>query len=67
MSEPFGFVEPSIRESVERKQTQREFIARGSRSRKDARRAGKYLKADAVIGCLEKMLACAKASAKTCK
>lgn len=59
-----SFVEQSIRESVERRQAQREFIARGLRSREDARRTGKYVKSEAVIGRLEKMLARAKASAK---
>jgi len=59
-----SFVEQSIRESVERRQAQREFIARGLRSRDGARRAGAYVMSDTVIGRLEKMLARAKASAK---
>ena len=59
-----GFVERSIRESVERRQAQREFIARGLRSRDDASRSGTYVKAEVVIRRLEKMLARAKASAK---
>ena len=32
-----GFVEQAIRESIERRQHQQEFIARGLRSREDAR------------------------------
>ena len=60
-----SFLEQSIRESIERRQAQREFIARGLRSRDEARRTGRYVKSDAVIGRLEKMLARAKASAKT--
>ena len=48
----------------ERRQARREFIARGLRSRAEARRTGRYVKSDAVIGRLEKMLAHAKASAK---
>ena len=59
-----GFVEQSIRENVEKRQAQREFIARGLQSREDARRAGKYVKSDTVIGRLDKMLARAKAIAK---
>ena len=59
-----SFVGQSIRESVERRQAQREFIARGLRSRDDARRTGAYVSSDAVIGRLEKMLARAKAPAK---
>lgn len=59
-----SFVEQSIRESIERRQAQREFIARGLRSREDARHSGRYVRSDAVIGRLEKMLTRAKASAK---
>jgi predicted transcriptional regulator len=60
-----SFVEQSIRESVERRRAQREFIARGLRSREHAKRTGKYVSSDAVIGRLEGMLTRAKASAKT--
>lgn len=59
-----GFVEQSIRESVERRQTQREFIVRGLRSRDEARRSGMYVSSDVVIGRLEKMLARGRASVK---
>jgi predicted transcriptional regulator len=59
-----SFVEQSIRESIERRQAQREFIARGLRSRDEARRTGRYVKADTVIARLEKMLARAKVSAQ---
>lgn len=55
-----SFVEQSIRESIGRRQIQQEFIARGLRSRDDARQTGKYASADAVIGRLEQMLATAK-------
>lgn len=57
-----SFVEQSIRDGIERRQIQREFIARGLHSRDDARRKDAYLSSDAVIGRLEKMLACAKNS-----
>jgi predicted transcriptional regulator len=56
-----GFVEQSIRESIERRQFQREFIARGLRARDDARQTGRYVSADAVLGRLEGMLEAAKA------
>ena len=55
-----SFVEQSIREGIERRQVRQEFIARGLRSRDDARQTGKYASADAVIGRLERMLATAK-------
>jgi predicted transcriptional regulator len=59
-----SFLEQSIRESIERRQAQREFIARGLRCRDEARRTGKFVKSEAVIGRLERMLARAKKSAK---
>lgn len=59
-----NFLERSIRESIERRQAQREFIARGLRSREESRRTGKYVRSEAVIGRLEKLLARAKASGK---
>lgn len=62
-----SFVEQAIRESIERRLAQSEFIARGLRSREDARRTGKYVNSDAVIKRLEKMLARAKTSAKARK
>jgi len=59
-----SFVEQSIRQGIERRQAQREFIARGLRSRDEARRTGKYVDSEAVVARLEKMLAGAKASRK---
>lgn len=55
-----SFVEQSIRESIERRQVRQEFIARGLRSRDDARQTGKYASAESVIERLEHMLAAAK-------
>ena len=55
-----GFVEQAIRESIERRQNRQEFIARGLLSRENARRSGKYVSAESVIGRLEQMLAQAK-------
>ncbi len=60
-----GFVAQSIRDSVDRRVAQREFIARGLASRDEAQRTGRYVSATAVIGRLEKMLARAKVSRKS--
>ena len=56
-----AFVEQSIREGIERRQLQGEFIARGLRSRDEARRSGKYASSEAVLRQLENRLAAAKA------
>ena len=60
-----GFVEQSIRESIDRRLAQREFIARGLMSRGEAKRTGQYVSSTAVIGRLEKMLVRAKTSRKS--
>ncbi len=62
-----SFVEQSIRETVERRLVQREFIARGLRSREDARRTDKYVSSAAILGQLKKMLARAKSKSKAQK
>lgn len=59
-----SFVEQAIREGIERRQNQSEFVARGLRSRDDARRTGAYASAAAVVGRLETMLEHKKAAAK---
>lgn len=56
-----GFVEQSIRDAIERRRHQREFIARGLASRDEAKRTGVYIKSDDVILRLKGMLAAAKA------
>lgn len=56
-----GFVEQAIRESIERRGHQREFVARGLASRDNAKRTGNYVAADAVMERLKGMLATAKA------
>ena len=56
-----AFVEQSIRESIERRKHQRDFIARGIASREEAKQTGKYASAEAVVGRLQGMLAEAKA------
>ena len=47
------FVEASVRASVERRRLQAGFIARGLRSRDQARRTGDDLDADVVLGNLQ--------------
>ena len=55
------FVEASVRASVERRRVQAEFIARGLRSRDEARRTGDYVDADVVLQGLERKLDAARA------
>lgn len=55
-----AFVEKSIRDSIEKRRHQREFLARGLASRNEAMRTGAYRSADAVLSCLEQMLGQAK-------
>lgn len=50
------FVEASVRASVERRRLQAEFIARGLRSRDEARRTGNYVEADEVVDGLQRKL-----------
>jgi hypothetical protein len=54
------FVEASVRASVERRRMQAEFIARGLRSREEARRTGDYVDADVVLGNLQRKLDAAR-------
>lgn len=61
-----GFVEQSLREGIERRRLQSEFVARGLRIRDNARQTGRHVSAEAVIGRLESMLSKAK-SAKTAR
>ena len=62
------FVEASVRASVERRRVQAEFIARGLRSRDEAKRTGDYVDADDVVAALQRKLDAARARvAKTRK
>jgi chitinase len=54
------FVEASVRASVERGRMQAEFIARGLRSRDEARRTGEYVDADVVVNNLQRKLDAAR-------
>lgn len=55
-----GFVERSVRESIERRRMQAEFVRRGLLSRDQARQQQSYVEAGQVIGKLETLLAEAK-------
>ncbi len=58
-----SFVEQSIRDGVQRRQAQREFIARGLKSSKAATRNQDYVPASKVLGRLESMLQKARRTA----
>lgn len=51
-----GFIEASVRETIERRRIRAEFIARGLASRDEARRTGEYVTADNVHAELVRML-----------
>ena len=55
-----GFIEASVRETLERRRSHAEFIARGMASREEAKRTGVYFAADQVHAELGQMLAKAK-------
>ena len=56
-----GFIEASVRETIERRRTRAEFIARGLASREDARRTGEFHPAREVHAELARMLEGARA------
>ena len=55
-----AFVEEAVRQGVERRQQQAEFVARGEASAAKARATGKYLPAATVLRKLERRLAAAR-------
>lgn len=58
-----SFVEHSLRLQIERRQSQREFIARGLASRDEAKRTGEYYAAADVLRELDELLDDAEAKA----
>ena len=54
------FVEAAVRAGVERRRVRSEFIARGLRSRDEARRTGAYVDAEVVLDELQRKLAAAR-------
>jgi predicted transcriptional regulator len=59
-----SFVEQALRDGLERRRLQGEFLARGLLGRDRARQTGRYVDADAVVDRLGNMLAEAKAAVK---
>ena len=55
-----GFIEASVRETIQRRRVRSEFIARGLASREEAKRTGVYIDADVVHAELAKKLALAR-------
>ena len=52
-----SFIESAVRETIERRRTRAQFIARGLASRDDARKTGVYFEAGEVLGELADKLA----------
>ena len=59
-----SFVETSVRETVQRRMEQAEFVRRGIASLQAARRSGEYVRAPAVIAKLQARLGSAKSKAR---
>lgn len=55
-----AFVESAVRQTVQRRQNQAEFVARGLTSLETAKRTGEYVDADDVLEKLAQKLAAAK-------
>jgi Arc/MetJ-type ribon-helix-helix transcriptional regulator len=55
------FIKAALRASIERRRFQSEFVARGLRSRDEAKRTGDYLDADDVVAGLQRKLDAARA------
>jgi len=51
-----SFIEGAVRETIERRRTRAEFIARGLASREEAKRTGVYISADVVLADLSERL-----------
>jgi len=58
-----SFVEQSLRMHIERRQSQREFIARGLAARDEAKRTGEYFASDDVLRELDELLDAAEKKA----
>jgi hypothetical protein len=60
-----SFIESAVRETIERRRTRAQFIARGLASRDEARRTGVYFEAGEVLGELAEKLARRRAAMGT--
>jgi hypothetical protein len=58
-----SFIESAVRDTIERRRTHAQFVARGLASRDKARRTGDYVDADVVLGNLERKLQAARLKA----
>ena len=58
-----SLIETSVRETIERRRVQEEFIARGLRSREDAQRTGVYHSGESVRSALQRRLDARRKSA----
>ena len=56
-----GIVLEAVRLNIERRETQREFIARGLLAREEARQSGQYVSSDEMLKRLDASLAAASA------
>lgn len=59
-----SFMEASLRESIAKRQLQREFVTRGLAARDEARSTGEYFDADNVHAELARMLQAARTAGK---
>ncbi len=60
-----GFVEQSLREGIQRRRLQSEFIARGLRARDNAMQTGHYVSSEAMVNRLETLLSKAKTAKRS--
>lgn len=56
-----GFVLEALRLNIERREAQRDFIARGLAAREEAKKSGRYVSSDEILKRLDKSLAKARA------
>jgi hypothetical protein len=61
-----GFVLEAVRLNIERRETQREFIARGLLARDEARASGKYVSAENMLARLDASLVKARKRQTVC-
>jgi len=60
-----NFVEQSLRDGIQKRRIQGEFLARGLIARDNAKQSDNYVSAETVVDRLESMLANAKAAAES--
>jgi predicted transcriptional regulator len=59
-----GFMEKALRDGIEQRKLQREFVTRGLAGRDEARQSGEYYSADEVLASMRDMLARNEAEAR---